>query len=68
MKRKQSSPVTEQDWETVFQLRCRCRRGDILPPVDQALCEAAYASDPARYASRSREVFLETAPFGSQVR
>ncbi len=60
--------MTDAEWEAVFRLRCRSKRGERLSRDDQARCEAAYAVDPARYAAMNDSIFNETAPFGAKVR
>jgi len=63
MKRK----LTETEWASVFDLRCKSKRGVTLSREEHALCVAAFKEDRARYASMTQGVFVVTAPFGSDV-
>jgi hypothetical protein len=58
---------TDLDWEKVFDLRCRSKRGEHLSENDRALLSVAYVADPARYASLNNDIFTATAPFGSRT-
>lgn len=58
--------LTELEWRKVFQLRCRAKRGEHLPPEDMKLLERAHRDDPERYASLRDAVFEATKPFGAK--
>ncbi len=62
------SRLTEAEWARVFDLRCRSKRGEMLPREEHALCVAAFEEDSKRYAALNRAVFEATAPFGAQVK
>ena len=63
-RRKLSAP----EWYEVFQLRCKSKSGGPLSKAEQALVEAAYQEDEARYADMATGVFNATVPFGSRAR
>lgn len=63
-RKKTKRELTESEWEKVFQLRVRSKRGETLAPAETALLHAAYAADPTRYSAREREIFLQSAPLG----
>jgi len=60
--------LTEEQWRTVFELRCRSKRGQRLAAVEQALVDAAYRQNRRRYGAMEADVFDATVPFGSQAR
>lgn len=66
--RRYLEETDDREWSELFELRCRAKRGERLSPEEQARCAAAYAADPARYKTMGDEVFVVTAPFGSNVR
>jgi hypothetical protein len=53
------------DWDRVFDLRCRSKRGERLSDEDLEYLEYAHEVDRDRYASLNARVFNETAPIGS---
>lgn len=55
----------EVDWDKVFELRCRSKRGESLSEEQRALVERAWRTDPKRYNAMEEDVFVATAPFGS---
>jgi hypothetical protein len=57
--------LTEGEWERVFQLRCRSKRGERLGEDALALCVRAYAEDRERYAALNPRVFEATKPWGA---
>ena len=59
--------LTDLQWDNVFTLRCRSKRGERLAPEELALCSRAHRSDSVRYAAMGGRVFAETAPFGARV-
>lgn len=63
---KKSKKLTEAEWRRVFDLRCRCKRGEHVAPEDMKLIRRAYAEDPARYTALEADVFEATRPFGSK--
>jgi hypothetical protein len=62
---KKAKPLTDSEWDEVFRLRCRSKRGEYLSPDHQALLERAYKSDPKRYGELDRPVFEATKPYGA---
>ena len=58
----------EVDWNEVFNLRCRAKRGEHLSPEEHASCTAAWKADPGRYSATEANVFNATLPFGSTRR
>jgi len=68
MARSKKPKLTDREWETVFSLRCRSKRGERLAPEEQSLVDRAFKEDPSRYADLEPRVFNETVPFGSTVR
>lgn len=60
--------LTEAEWNQVFQLRCRSKQGQYLPPDASALVDAAFKEDPKRYGAAEDDVFNATVPFGSHAR
>ena len=60
--------LTENEWSQVFQLRCRSKQGQYLPPEAHALMEAACKEDFSRYSAMAEGVFNATVPFGSHAR
>jgi hypothetical protein len=60
--------LTELEWEIVFRLRCRSKRGEALAAGESKLLETAFREDPERYGSLDAEVFHATTPYGSQPR
>lgn len=62
-RRKKAAPVL--DWDEIFRLRCRSKRGESLTDEERALTQAAYDADPERYAGLEPDVFDATVPFGS---
>ena len=67
-KRDGRRKLTEEQWSTVFRLRCKRKQGASLSEEEQSLVDAAYNSDPGRYALMERDVFNSTVPFGSTAR
>jgi len=65
---RRAATLTEADWETVFKLRCKSKRGEHLSQQELRLCEAAIKADPRRYERMGVDVFNATVPFGSNVR
>lgn len=64
--KKRAAPLTDRDWERVFALRCRSKRGEYVSDEDRALLVAAHAADPDRYAGLNDDIFRATAPFGAR--
>lgn len=60
--------LTEEEWRQVFQLRCRAKQGQYLPPEATKLLEAALKEDLKRYSALDEAVFNATVPFGSHAR
>ncbi len=60
--------LTESDWRTVFQLKCKSKRGETLSKQELALCMAALREDEDRYSDLEVDVFNATVPFESNVR
>jgi hypothetical protein len=51
----------------LFELRCKSKRGELSASADIAFLEDCWRKWPAEYEAMNREVFMATAPFGSQV-
>jgi hypothetical protein len=62
---KKKKTLTEMDWEKVFRLRCRSKKGEELSREDYDFCVMAYKEDPKRYSAMDKEVFNATKPFGA---
>lgn len=60
--------LSEADWAKVFEARCLSKRGLPLSEDQQTRIDAAYKSDPKRYAAMERDVFNATVPFGSTAK
>ncbi len=54
------------DYERLFQLRCRSKRGEYISPDDFAFLEMCWKKWPAQYSEMRDRVFEETKPFGSK--
>ena len=65
--RRQRMKLTDQQWDRVFQSRCRSKQGQVISEDDCALLVAAFNEDPERYNALGSSVFEATAPFGSNV-
>lgn len=63
-----AAPLTNGDWQRVFQLRCKSKSGGALTKDEQALVDAAFTEDPARYGRLEIAIFNATVPFGSSAR
>ena len=63
-----SKPRVQIDWDKVFELRCRSKRGMLITEGEQRLLDAAYKADRRRYGAMEREVFEQTRPFGAARR
>lgn len=50
----------------LFELRCKSKRGEYLTPEDMKFLEDCWKKWPVEYKAMEREVFVETAPFGSK--
>ena len=55
------------DWDEVFDLRCKAKRGVALTVHEQRMISRAFGSDPERYSAMTDVVFRATAPFGSRI-
>ncbi len=64
--RKRKQKLTERDWQRVFEIRCRSKRGEHVPDDDMRLCETAYAEDGDRYTALGPRVFEATKPVGAR--
>ncbi len=64
MKKRKPESV---DWEKVFKLRCRSKRGCDLTVEEMLYCHAAIEEDMKRYASMDKDVWNATAPFGGRL-
>ena len=56
------------DWEKVFDLRCRSKRGERLSDDQAALLVAAWKADKVRYSALTERVFEETAPMPGKTK
>jgi len=50
-----------------LELRKQAKRGMRLHPDDQSFVEQMYRKYSGWYSSTEREIFIETAPFGSRI-
>lgn len=66
--KKSTKAVTETEWSRLFELRCRAKRGEYLPPEVSELFERAMRADPKRYSAMTEAVFYATRPFGSNAK
>lgn len=64
-----SDPVSMPDdvRRRLFDLRCKSKRGELTAAADVAFLEDCWRKWPKEYEAMNREVFVATAPFGSQV-
>jgi len=60
--------LTEAEWEKVFRIRCKSKRGQALSDEERDLVDRAFRQDRDRYADEEVDVFNETVPFGSSAR
>jgi hypothetical protein len=67
-RRSPKKALDAAQWERVFFLRCKSKRGESVTDEDQRLLVAAYRSDPGRYGDLNADVFNATVPIGSSVR
>lgn len=63
-RRKKKRELTEKEWERVFALRVRSKRGDPISDAEHAFLREAWELDPARYRAMDRDVFVRSAPLG----
>lgn len=54
------------NWDRVFEIRCKSKRGEALSDAERDLFTRAYAADPKRYAAMDDDVFEATKPFGAR--
>lgn len=59
--------LSDAEWRTVFQLRCKSKSGGKLSEAEQALMDTAYQEDEVRYGDMEIDVFNATVPFGSSA-
>lgn len=52
------------NWERVFDLRCKAKRGGLLTDEEQAEVQKAYHADPVRYVGLTPRVHEATHPAG----
>lgn len=57
---------TEEEWERLFEIRCKTKRGEFLSEGERELVGRTYRSDRNRYAAMEPRVFEATRPFGSK--
>jgi hypothetical protein len=60
--------LTESQWQEVFELRCRSKRGEEIGKRAHNLCMRAFKEDEERYSKMEAGVFNATVPFGSCAR
>jgi hypothetical protein len=60
--------LTEAEWEKVFLLRCKIKRGETVVGEDWDLVKAAFDSDRKRYSALGADVFNATVPVGSSAK
>jgi hypothetical protein len=68
VRKKTTTPLTEREWERVFELRCLSKTGGRLTPEERALTDRAYCENERAYSAMEADVFNATVPFGSHVR
>lgn len=66
MTRKNSKTAKEIDWDRIFAIQCRSKRGERLSDGELDEIQRAYEEDPDRYSSFSDRVFEATKPFGAR--
>lgn len=54
------------NWDRVFDLRCKSKRGEQLTDAELVLIKRAHAEDRERYAALDDRVFEVTKPFGAK--
>jgi hypothetical protein len=52
------------DWERVFEIRCRSKRGIPVSSDEERLVREAHASNPYKYRALESRIFDETHPAG----
>lgn len=57
--------LTEADWDKIFKIRCRSKRGELTTQEESAFCRRGFEEDPDRYGKMDKEVFEATKPFGA---
>lgn len=60
--------MNDQDWERVFKIRCKSKRGELFSEDERKFLIVAYNENPDRYSAMDDRIFEETAPFGSTIR
>lgn len=65
MAKQKKKPLTESDWDRVFKLRCRSKRGEYISPEDFEFMQRAWKSDKKRYGELDAKVFEATKPYGA---
>lgn len=55
------------NWDRVFDVRCKSKRGERLTEAELELVKRAHAEDRARYAALDDRVFEATKPFGAKL-
>lgn len=58
--------LTEREWERVFDIRCKSKRGERVSEEDMKFVERAWLEDPDRYGALNAKVFEATKPLGSR--
>jgi len=62
------NPLTEAEWNEVFEIRCLTKKGLPITESQQQLIQRAFESDPERYKELNAPVFDATLPVGSQAK
>jgi hypothetical protein len=60
--------MPDETRERCRKLRMRSKRGEFISPEDFKFLESCWQRWPEEYKAMQREVFVDTAPFGSQLR
>jgi hypothetical protein len=60
--------ISEAEWQHVFSIRCRAKRGSAISSRELAFCEKARDQDPDRYRAMEAAVFNATVPAGSTAK
>lgn len=58
--------LSEAEWQRVFEIRCKGKRGERLSQDEERLAKRAFMEDQKRYAELSPAVFEATKPAGAR--
>jgi len=66
MPKNKRNKLTDLEWERVFNIRCRSKRGEGLSETEQAFVAAAYKDDHERYVGLNEKINKVTRPWPDQ--